>query len=1112
MTARERIDRSLQMLREGLNSYVAQQMSLVYRNTWLQQAKQSLRDATFEVDQSGQPRFDITALAAILLGHWDDVFGKILSKREQRILHRIRDIRNDHAHQVEFSLDRAIGALEDVETLLNSIGAGEQAEEVRRLKEQTGAERYGVVSSSPEQAPRLLEAPVVDKTLAPWRDVIIPHPDVVSRRFANAEFAADLFAVWRGAAGPEYADRAQFFARTYLTSGLSRLLEIAARRFTDKGGDPVVELQTSFGGGKTHALVALYHLAAGGDLAELPGVLELLEPLGISKLPEIRVAVLVGTKIQAGQPSLKHDGTRVNTLWGELAYQLGGAEGYAMVAGADQTATNPGSALDELIEKYSPCLILVDEWVAYARQLGDETLLCGGSFETQFTFAQTLTESVSATPGALVVVSLPVSEDRQEGSDIEVGGVRGREALRRLRNVIARKQANWQPADAAESYAIVRRRLFEVLDASRLKQRDRAVATIAKYYREKASHFPQYCSEPAYKDKLEACYPIHPELFERLYNEWGSLEQFQRTRGVLRLMAAVIHTLWANNDRSPLIIPGLIPLEDPTIVGDLIRYLGTQWHSVLARDVVGPDSLATRLDERYATFGRFTAARRVARAIFLATAPQNAEGSTSTRNVGIDSRAIRLSCSYPGDQLGVYDEAARRLAEEATHVNTDGTRYWVQLSANLNRRAHDYAAQYEQRELHDEIIRDIQSIQRDRADFVRIHCSPRTTADVPDEPGTALVIFGPQHPHTARRDQTDARDFALHLVAKAGESIRRFKNCLIFLAPDAKKLDDLELAVRQALAWKKICLDRVQLELTPSQEQQAQEKLRQADIDVARLIRASWSHILTPTQAPEAGAPITLRETRVDSGDSVPQAVSRKLQTDGLLTTILGGVNLRTEMDSKSVWGSESHIRLDTLYGYFAQYPYLRRLKDEQTLHGGVRSGLDRTTWQTETFAYAESYDASTKTYKGLVAGSSAATLQIDMDGGLLVRPEVAVSQFERTASAKTSGRVENGSDKGVMPGFEARSNLDDALSAVVFNPRHFFLRVQVDDPTKLPRIAAQLGNDIVAHLATAPGIRRVEVAIEVKAEAENSLDQGLVERLNKNTTAHGFPRPEYTD
>ncbi len=122
--ARDRIDRSLSLLRDGLNPYVAQQMALVYRNAWLQHAKQSLRDGGFTIDGTGQPRFDITALSAIVLGNWDDVFGKILSRREQKIIHRIRDIRNDHAHQVEFSLDRAIGALEDVETLLNSIGAG----------------------------------------------------------------------------------------------------------------------------------------------------------------------------------------------------------------------------------------------------------------------------------------------------------------------------------------------------------------------------------------------------------------------------------------------------------------------------------------------------------------------------------------------------------------------------------------------------------------------------------------------------------------------------------------------------------------------------------------------------------------------------------------------------------------------------------------------------------------------------------------------------------------------------------------------------------------------------------------------------------------------------
>lgn len=1110
MSVRERIDGALAALQEGLNPFVAQHLQGSYRNGWIARAKLSVRDGTFAVDRSGNPRFDVTALCSIILDNWDDVFGRIFGKAERKLVHRIRDVRNDFAHQQDFTLDRTIGALEDIESLLNAVGAGPQATFVRKLKEETGRERYGVKPSEPAaQPPKLLEVPVAERAMGAWRDVIVPHPDVQSRRFANAEFAADLYQVWKGEASEEYGDPSQFFARTYLTSGLQSLIGNAARRLTDGGGDPVVELQTSFGGGKTHALLALYHIASGAPPRELQGVSELLASVKVSALPQCRRVVLVGTKIGAGQPSVKPDGTVVRTLWGELAYQLGGPEGYAMVAEADRTATNPGAALDELFKCYGPCLVLIDEWVSYARQLLDDAPHCGGTFETQFTFAQALTESVTAAKGTLLVVSLPVSEEKAEGSDAEVGGVRGREALRRLRNVVARKQANWQPADAAESYAIVRRRLFEPTDGEKEKLRDRAIAKLASFYREKSASFPHHAGEPSYKQKLTECYPIHPELFERLYTEWGSLEQFQRTRGVLRLMAAVIHCLWAAGDRHPLIMSSLLPLEDPNVVGDLVRYLGDPWRSVLARDVVGADSRASRIDERFGNLGRFNATKRVARAVFVATAPQNAEGAMLAQNAGVDLRAIRLACAFPGDNVAVFDDATRRLAEEATHVATDGSRFWFQLAFNLNRRAQDEAGAFELYQIHEELVRRLQALSRERGDFVRVHAAPGNTGDVPDERDTRLVILRPDHTHVARREATDARTFALDCVTKLGQADRRFKNALIFLAPDQNRLADLELTVRQAMAWKKIVDERRKFELTPSQEQTATKRMEETEADAGRALRACWCHVLVPSQAAEPGASISLDERRLESAEPPAAAASDRLRRDGLLNPELGGVNLRNEMDSKHVWADATpYVQLGALWDCFAQYPYMRRLKNEATLREAVLSGVSRFSWSSETFAYAERFDERTGRYEGLIAGPDSALRPIDMVNGLIVRADVASHQIEQDRRGAPGMPLGMPTPGGwllgtTMPRAPSTSGADRML------PHHFFLRVRAEDPTKLPRIASQIANDIVAHLMSVGG-SQVEVSVEVKAEMPDGIEDQVEDKLRKNAAAHGFANPEF--
>lgn len=1118
MTIRQRIDAALDALLTGLNPFVAQQLELKYRNGWFERAKAAARISSVPVDRQGRGRFDVSALVAIILDQWDPVFSQVLGKREMSLVHEMRAIRNAHMHQEDFDADRGLAALISIESLLNAVSAGEPAEQVRKLKEETGAERFasrsapaGDAASSPAGATpvaELIPVELEDKTLAPWRSIIVPHEDVANRSFVKAEFAADLYQVAFGSGSAEYADPVEFFDRTYLTTGLKALLDSAIRRFTDRGGEPIVELQTSFGGGKTHALLALFHLAAAAAPKELPGVAALMADAGVDALPRIRRAVVVGTKLQAGQPLRKPDGTEVRTLWGEIAYQLGGRESYELVAGADRTATSPGAAFDEVLRRAAPCLILVDEWVAYARQLGEDTVLCGGTFETQFTFAQTLTEAAAATPGAMVVVSLPVTEDRRDGSEIEVGGARGRAALERLRNVLARQQANWQPAEAEESYAIVRRRLFQSLDAEAERRRDAVCKRIHKYYREKRDFFPPHAAEPSYLERLLACYPIHPELFERMYNEWGAIEEFQRTRGVLRLMAAVIHTLWSSGDNQPLILPGLLPLGEPAIAGDLVRYLGEPWRSVLNRDVVGPEAVAARIDGKVATLGRLQATARTARSLFFATAPQSPETSTASRVHGIDARTVRLGGAFPGDQLGAFDEALRRLRTESGHVNTDDTRYWFSLTPNLNRRADEMAAQYDVHEVHDEILRRLVPWQRERARFARVHVVSDSTAALPDEPQTRLAILGPKYLHAPRRESTEARRFASAATVTCGDSERIYRNCVVFLAPDERAYEDVDRAVRRSMAWRRIVedKDREEFVLTNVQARLAERTARQAADAADREMRACWRHVLIPTQQASVGAPIVLSETRVTAGDRPVETVAAQLERDGLMAVTLGGVNLRHEIDDKRLWSDDATIELSRLVEYFARYPYMRRLAGKETLRGAVISGVANLAYEAETFGYAEGlHDGEPQ---GLMVDRQLLPDQVDLQHGALVRGEEAAAIARRLlrpgdVTDPPADALPVASDDSSPPGAET--------PAPSGNRRSFFIRVPLEDPTKLPRVASQLVNDIIA-LVIAASPSSVEASVEFSAQFSAPLPRETVERTTLNAAELGFPSPEFGD
>src|ERR1017187_6622712 len=240
--------------------------------------------------------------------------------------------------------------------------------------------------------------------LKPWREIIVPHPDVLNGTFQQSEFAADITAVRTGKATAEYGDAKAFYERTFITEGLGRLLTQVAQRLNGKGGEPIIQLQTAFGGGKTHTLLAVYHLASRKcPLGDLSGVSALLDQAHLVDVPLSQIAVLDGTAHAPGQP-WKHGKQSIRTLWGEMAWQLGKAEGFALVQEADATGTSPGKeVLVALLERYAPCVILLDELVVYIRQFVESQALSGGTYGSNISFIQSLTEAAKLVPNAAVL-------------------------------------------------------------------------------------------------------------------------------------------------------------------------------------------------------------------------------------------------------------------------------------------------------------------------------------------------------------------------------------------------------------------------------------------------------------------------------------------------------------------------------------------------------------------------------------------------------------------------------------------------------------------------------------------------------------------------------------
>src|SRR5215211_6753582 len=330
----ERVGKALGLLKDGLRPFVEREMQAFYRDNWVAETKETLRDT--RVGGSDDALQDVVALLVIMDRHWGAVFRTTLGKAERSLVNEIIDVRNRWAHQNPFSGDDADRALDSIARLLTSISAPESDEvgkmkmELRRLifDEQVRGEKRRSAGTAIESA--------AVAGLKPWREVVTPHRDVASGRYQQAEFAADLWQVHLGEGTDEYRDPVEFFRRTYLTNSLKGLLVGAVQRLTGGGSDPVVQLQTNFGGGKTHSMLALYHLFSGTPAAELPGIERVLQDAGVAQPPKARRAVLVGTAISPGQEHKKADGTVVRTLWGELAWQLLGKPGYALVAESDE--------------------------------------------------------------------------------------------------------------------------------------------------------------------------------------------------------------------------------------------------------------------------------------------------------------------------------------------------------------------------------------------------------------------------------------------------------------------------------------------------------------------------------------------------------------------------------------------------------------------------------------------------------------------------------------------------------------------------------------------------------------------------------------------------------
>lgn len=1112
----ELITKGLKIVRRVLVPYVVSELKNAYGDRWWQEGVYAIlyNDRRQDYPERGtdeelRAKMDILLTLRTIDQNWQ-YFKKRLPPEYRSWVNETINARHSWAHQGEegFTDTRAARALETMSLLCHPIDADAESELAALVRTARYGSEQGSVAAAPKKAVIKIKraAPAEGASGAPsgalksWRDVIWPHPDVAEGMYKNAEFAADLSQVVSGKAAFEYRDPIEFFARTYITSGMQSLLVQALQRISGKGGEPVVQLKTAFGGGKTHTMLALYHLFGGRVTAEsVPALKPIVEKAGLASIPRANIVVLVGTALSKSASRRPADmpGISVSTLWGEMAYQLakstGDASLYDIIKEADKKGVNPGSnSLVELFEKSGPTLILIDELVAYGRELYDKTNLPAGSYASFISFIQSLTEAADASAGCMVIAAIPES-------NMEIGGEYGQRTLEDISHHFGRKEALWKPVEASEGFEVVRRRLFmECQDAA---ARDAVCEAFFKMYQENAQQFPIDCRQPEYLERMKQCYPIHPEVFDRLYGDWATLEKFQRTRGVLRLMAAVIKNLWESTSADLLILPSSIPIQAPFVKEELLRYLGDPWSAIIDGEVDGKKSEPFKIDAREPRFGSTHACVSVARTVFFGSAP-----SVRTNNRGITLNQINLGCSEPADKIHIYTDALNTLCATLSYLYSGYGNYWFYIRPTIRKMMEEKAALIGDDEANELIRERIRALPKGRV-LKRVHFCVQHSSDVADEQEVRLVVID----HTCSYSEHDsaARDKIADILDHVGDNPRMHKNMLLFCVADRRRVSPVTDDAKKLIAWKQIDRDKDDLELSNADKRTIKESIDQLNEAIETKINVSYSWICKPMLSPENPKDYAIDLVMIQSKDAVMKVCEDKFLSEEAVITKFSAKRLMFELDSH-IWKNieDDYIEIKTLWKDFTSYLYFARLQNYSVLEGAILDGLRSRAY----FAIAD--DFTQDGYVNLRWGDDESSLNVE---SLLVKKQAAEAILGKQAAEEEpqgggaqppEPQAGEGTTRLPSP-FRISSGSSSPPPAGVTEYTSFFLAAQIE-LRRYTKDAFAIYDKIIDILQNVPQ-SNVRVSIEVHADfAKNTLDAATKDSVQKacdelNFNNYGF-------
>ena len=667
----------------------------------------------------------------------------------------------------------------------------------------------------------------------------MPNRDIRERRFDLGVFAIHLgeIALGEAYAQDEYKDAEAFFDLTYVTRGLrSQLVTMMQRLANKRAGYAVVQLDTTFGGGKTHTLLAMYHLAKSGNrLTRRDDIRGLMNEARLESLPECAVAVLDGSYLSPSEPRVTPEGITLHTLWGEMAYQLGGEVAYEFVRNSDESRTAPGSGvLRELLTALgSPSLILMDEVLDYATKassirVGRNTFLV----DQMQSFLKALTQAVDRHGTSMLVLTLTHSPQQIYGEEARRLQQRIAEQEAIFRNTLERVQHSEVVAEDVEIYEILRRRLFQTSGAPH--ERERIAREYWQYYREHNQHFPDNASAPAYRDRIAASYPFHPDLIDALQGRWGTIQNFQKTRGVLRLLALVVSDLYRKNHPAPLIHTGHINLGEPEIRHELLGHVDSMpgYDAAIISDIAGHDeSKARRRDQHIGgDYFRFGLCEGLATAMFMYS------HSGSSGFIGGTRPQLWLSLLQPDIAPALASDAYSKLESELWYMEKEGAHSRIGIEPNLNQMLVEYrdSVAQDRERLRETILAEIQNMAG--SELGRALVWPRDSREIRDSDELKFIIAPLQNAYREDDEEQRGQLYIEGMLKKAGGMHREYRNTLVFLLPTSFGVGNMEKSAIRLLALTDIERTRgAQLK-----ERQRDELRRQLSIAESGLPSVIW--------------------------------------------------------------------------------------------------------------------------------------------------------------------------------------------------------------------------------------------------------------------------------